>query len=55
MQNQATVKPTRVSTVRETVTLESKSARVIGRISPKGRDLSWLAADVLSTDSAYRS
>ena len=50
-----TVQPTRVSTVRETVTLESPKAKVIGNIGPKGRDLSWLMADCLSTPSGYRA
>ena len=50
-----TVEPTRVSTVRETVVLETPKARVIGRITPRGKDLAWLAAEVFSTDSAYRS
>ncbi len=53
--NRTTVQPTRVSTVRETITLESPKAKVIGSISPKGRDLSWLMAATLSTDSAYRA
>ncbi len=50
-----TVRPTSVSTVTESVTLETPKASVVGSIGPKGRDLSWLMGDVLSTDSAYRS
>jgi len=55
LNRKTTVRPTRVSTVRETVTLESPKANVIGSIGPKGRDLSWLMAATLSTPSAYRA
>ena len=46
-----TVKPTRKSTVRETVVLESRKATV----TPIRENLAWLMADVLSTDSGYRA
>jgi len=39
---------------RHEITLET-APKVIGSIGPKGRDLSWLAGDVFSTDSAYRA
>ena len=44
-----------VTTNGNEITMETAKAPVIGRISPKGRDLSWLMGDVLSVDSAYRS
>jgi len=47
----ATVKPTQVSPVRETVVLETKS-----NVLPfPGVNLEWLMRDVLSTASGYRS
>jgi len=45
----------RITTQGNHITLESPKATVIGRITPRGRDLAWLMGDVLSTDSAYRS
>ena len=52
--NRTTVQPTRVSTVRETITLETPKATVTD-IREAKRDLSWLAADVFSTPSGYRA
>ena len=60
-----TVAPTQSATVTETVTLESPKADVLsfaeGRKAARkarrerNRDMSWLAADVFSTPSAYRA
>ena len=46
--NNATVKPTQVSTVREAITLQSKPKLVVDNT----RDHEWLARDIFSTDYA---
>jgi hypothetical protein len=48
--NNSTVKPTRVSTVREEIVLETAPARAV--VVPIRGDLDWLMRDVSSTPYA---
>lgn len=43
---------TKVTTNGQEITLETPKASVIGSIGPKGRDMSWLMRDCLSTEYA---
>jgi hypothetical protein len=47
-----TVKPLRRSTVRETIVLETRKARVIDFARYSNRSMAWLARDVMSTPYA---
>jgi hypothetical protein len=49
--NGKVVKPLRKSRVRETIVLETKSAKIIP-LRPRGSDREWLARDIFSTPYA---